>query len=150
MARRVDDDDDDDYDDDEDDDDRPRPKKTASKKSKGGGFDFMAVLLFRQSIGLLVVNALFWVGIVYCLTQAGSNLYTAISMGSDAFGDAPPQAVAAMGMMGIKSRTSLFGWGTFYLLGGPIIVRALCDALAQVFRNGETLSAIKKSLDKDG
>jgi GYF domain 2/Domain of unknown function (DUF4282) len=113
--------------DDRDDDDRPS-KRSASGGSSGGLMDLM---MFRRMIAPTIIIIVFWVGIIgTCLAGLGMIIVGTISGG-------------VMGLIG-----ALFG----ALIGIPItalMIRLYAELAILLFRMNETLTDIKKVIEKD-
>lgn len=84
-------------------------------------------LTFRRMVTPVIIQFLFWIGVLACIVTGISFL---LSGGGHYYSGA----------------TRLFG--LLVLLGGPLAVRVYCEILIVIFRINETLTDMKDLLGK--
>jgi hypothetical protein len=93
----------------------------ASQSTSG---DFWA---FRSMLTPIVMQVLFWIGVLLCVVYGG-------------------MLIAAAGS-GYGGSTGLAVLGTATILIGPLLVRIYCECIIVLFRINSTLTEIKDNLD---
>ncbi len=89
--------------------------------------DIADFLTFRKMITPVIIQIVFWVGVVICII---------------------------MGLISIAAGISLSGSGALVIVGllyifiGPVVVRIYCELLILFFRMNESLSEIKNDLKR--
>jgi hypothetical protein len=113
--------------DDQDDDHRPSRRRGKSGSSSG----LMDLLMFRRMIAPTIIMIVFWLGVIFvCLGGLGNLIFGVMS---------------GRGMIIV---TALFST----LIGIPVgilVIRLYCELLILLFRMNETLTDIKKLIEKD-
>jgi hypothetical protein len=95
--------------------------------SAPGRSDIMEFLTFRKMITPVIIQVVFWVGVVICVI---------------------------MGLIAIAAAMSRYGnglmviGGLLYMTVGPVVVRIYCELLILFFRMNESLSEIKDDLKR--
>ena len=92
-----------------------------------GRSDIMEFLTFRKMITPVIIQVVFWVGVVISII---------------------------LGLLSIAAGMSRFGSGALVIVGllyifiGPVVVRIYCELLILFFRMNESLSEIKNDLKR--
>lgn len=87
----------------------------------------MEFLTFREMITPIIIQVVFWVGVVVCII---------------------------LGLLSIAGGISQYGSGALVIVGllyifiGPVVVRIYCELLILFFRMNESLSEIKNDLKR--
>ncbi len=108
---------------------------TVRRRSSASSSPFMDFLLFRRMIAPILIQILFWFGVVMTVLMGLGTMIAGIVATSQRGG-------AAVGMTIL-----LFGFVT--LVSGPVVVRLYCEVLIIFFRINETLTDIKGELEKN-
>lgn len=95
------------------------------------GNDFNDFLSFRKMITPVIIQIIFWLGVIMCVIGGLVSIVT---------------GAAGRGQYG--GLTVLYG--LLLLILGPLGVRVYCEILIIVFRMNETLTEINKKLDSKG
>ncbi len=101
----------------------------------GASIPFKDFLLFRRMITPLIIQFIFWVGVIVCVI-AGF-----IMIGSGASGSRYDEYYG-------KSSGSEFLIGILLIFVGPLVIRLFCESLILFFRMNETLTEIKNTIQK--
>jgi hypothetical protein len=88
----------------------------------------MDFLLFRRMITPIIIQALFWIGSVFCILLG----FAAIVGGANAYRGGGAQVLGGLAMIVI----------------GPVMVRIYCELLILFFRMNETLTEIKNNTSR--
>lgn len=94
-----------------------------------GRSDIMEFLTFRKMITPVIIQVVFWVGVVICIISGLIAIAAALS----------PYGSGYMVIVGL-----------LYIFIGPIVVRIYCELLILFFRMNESLSEIKNDLKQRG
>jgi predicted Zn finger-like uncharacterized protein len=92
-------------------------------------------LLFRRMIAPIVIQVLFWIGLLICVIMAGFQVISGILL---ATGKSGSPWLAVLGIFG----------GLVILTVGPFVVRLYAELLILSFRIYETLTEIRDRLDR--
>jgi len=101
------------------------PPRTRSKRTRdSSGNDIVDFLLFRKLVAPIIIQILFWLGLLGVL---GFGCFQLL--------------MAAMALTkSVEAGLFLFCVAAIYLVLGPIVVRLYCEMLIVIFRIYETLS----------
>jgi hypothetical protein len=92
-----------------------------------GRSDIMEFLTFRKMITPVIIQVVFWVGVVICIIMG----LLSIAVGLSQYGSGAAVIV-----------------GLLYIFIGPVVVRIYCELLILFFRMNESLSEIKNDLKR--
>ena len=89
--------------------------------------DFGEFLSFRKMITPVIIQILFWIGVVACVVGGIVSIVLSFSTRSPL----------------------LILYGLLILVLGPILVRVYCELLILFFRMNDTLNEIHRKMDRD-
>jgi hypothetical protein len=92
-----------------------------------GGGDFGEFLAFRKMITPVIIQIVFWVGVVICIISG----LVAIAAAMTPYGSGYTVII-----------------GLLYIFIGPLLVRIYCELLILFFRMNESLTEIKNDLKR--
>lgn len=99
-----------------------QPDREPVVQKESGGNWLLEFLLFRRMITPLIVQAIFWLGVVASIAIGGLFVTSSLQAGDS----------AKFGVL----------YGGLILVGGPIALRIVCELLMVLFRIHQTLNEI--------
>ncbi|MBY0524286.1 MAG: DUF4282 domain-containing protein [Gemmataceae bacterium] len=109
----------------------PLPVPAMEQRSPNVVVDF---LLFRKLIAPVLVQVLFWIGVLGCIVVGGLMFATVLALLNRG---------ATFGIVVWPLLSTLAVW---FL--GPLVIRVFCEVLILFFRMNDTLTAIKNATEK--
>jgi len=111
-------------------------------QARAGPSTFVDYLVFRRMITPIVIQVIFWIGILFVL-------YVAVSLITDSLGSTKEQVI---GNQKIIQKTE-FSWrgmliGVAFFFVGPLLWRMYCEVLIVFFRMNETLTDVRHGIDR--
>jgi len=87
-------------------------------------------LTFRKMLTPIVIQILFWLGVVACILGGIGAILTGIAR--------------------IERTPELIGIGILAVVFGPLVMRIYCEWLIVLFRINDTLTDIRRNTEREG